>query len=519
MIVRKPYAFLIKNFKKIHIFMFILCAYVYYKCITLSSFIKEFMDLFTYDVNNEPISTYTGFFPVLCLLLIIASSVALVILLKYKNKPWKIYLLLAIEYTALLIAFSFVASYFNSYTGAVESTGIRALRDIIFLLTLPQYAVFVILAIRILGVDLNKFDFKADAEYLELAEGDREEIEISIDVDKDSIKRLYRKLKRNLGYFYKEHSLPVNITLALLLIFIMYKSYVFIFITNKSYKQGDLINTNGYTIKINNSYYTDKDYKGDKVSEGNSFVILDITIKNNAQKRKINFNRFHVMNRTNNHSPTNRTYETSFKDLGTTIDDLTLSNGQERNLLLIYKASEKEEINRFVLYYQELSGNEKHLRKIKLKLRDLSKVTQNDPIEIGDIMNIKVSNEELEFALDNMTITDTATYGKNVCQNGFCQVKEYTSKAVKGYKVLKMEFASNDFGGEDMIDFLTSYGKISYIVDNGKTRKGLRIKNALEISKYYGKYVYIRVPDDIVNAKNIKLIITVRNNQYTYKLK
>ena len=63
-----------------------------------------------------------------------------------------------------------------------------------------------------------------------------------------------------------------------------------------------------------------------------------------------------------------KTYETSFKDLGTTIEDLTLSSGEERNLLLIYKVSEKEEINRFVLYYQELNGNNKHLRKIKLKL-------------------------------------------------------------------------------------------------------------------------------------------------------
>lgn len=518
MIVRKPYAFLIKNFKKIHIFMFILCAYIYYKTVSLSSFIREFMDLFSYDSYNEPISKYTGFLPIFCILLLIASSVALIILLKHKNKPWKMYLILAAEYTALLIAFAFTTSYFNSYSGSLETTGIRALRDIVFILTIPQYAVFIILGIRILGVDLNKFDFKSDSEYLELSDSDREEVEISLNLDKDSVKRTYRKLKRNLGYFYKEHRLVINIVILLLVAVIAYKSYVYIFITNKSYKQGDIINTNGYSLKINNSYYTDKDYKGDIVETNNSFVILDVTIKNNAKKRKVNFNRFHIMNRTYNHSPTNKTYETAFKDLGTTIEDLTLSSSEEKTLLLIYKVSAKEELDKFVLYYQELNGNDKHLRKIKLKLNNLSKINQEKPVELGDVMTIDTPTMDEEFIFDEITITDTVSYGRKVCDNDSCQVKEYQTSPVKGYKILKIEFSSNDFSGKDMIDFLSDYGKISYI-DNSKTRKGLKIKNALDTLNYYGKYVYLKVPDNLATANEIKLIITARNNQYIYKLK
>lgn len=518
MIVRKPYAFLIKNFKKIHIFMFILCAYIYYKTVSLSSFIREFMDLFSYDSYNEPISKYTGFLPIFCILLLIASSVALIILLKHKNKPWKMYLILAAEYTALLIAFAFTTSYFNSYSGSLETTGIRALRDIVFILTIPQYAVFIILGIRILGVDLNKFDFKSDSEYLELSDSDREEVEISLNLDKDSVKRTYRKIKRNLGYFYKEHRLVINIVILLLVAVIAYKSYVYIFITNKSYKQGDIINTNGYSLKINNSYYTDKDYKGDIVETNNSFVILDVTIKNNAKKRKVNFNRFHIMNRTYNHSPTNKTYETAFKDLGTTIEDLTLSSGEEKTLLLIYKVSAKEELDKFVLYYQELNGNDKHLRKIKLKLNNLSKINQEKQVELGDVMTIDTPTMDEEFIFDEITITDTVSYGRKVCDNDSCQVKEYQTSPIKGYKILKIEFSSNDFSGKDMIDFLSDYGKISYI-DNSKTRKGLKIKNALDTLNYYGKYVYLKVPDNLATANEIKLIITARNNQYIYKLK
>ena len=224
------------------------------------------------------------------------------------------------------------------------------------------------------------------------------------------------------------------------------------------------------------------------------------------------------MNRTYNHSPTNKTYETAFKDLGTTIEDLTLSSGEEKTLLLIYKVSAKEELDKFVLYYQELNGNDKHLRKIKLKLNNLSKINQEKQVELGDVMTIDTPTMDEEFIFDEITITDTVSYGRKVCDNDSCQVKEYQTSPIKGYKILKIEFSSNDFSGKDMIDFLSDYGKISYI-DNSKTRKGLKIKNALDTLNYYGKYVYLKVPDNLATANEIKLIITARNNQYIYKLK
>ncbi len=518
MIIRKPYAFLIKNFKKIHIFMLLLSAYIYYKTINLSSFINEFLEFFSYDSYNEPVTNYTGFFPSLSLILLVAASLAIMILLKHKNKPCKIYLLPVIEYAALLVLFFFVTSFFSSYTGSTETTTMRAVRDILVLLTLPQYANFILLIIRIFGIDINKFDFKSDKEYLELAEADREEFEVNINIDKNSIKRTYRKLKRNIGYFVKEHKMLVKIVSVVLIVILGYKSYNFIFVVNKSYKQGDIINTNGYTIKINNSYYSDKDYKGSKISNDSSFVILDLTIKNNSVKRTVNLNRFHIMNKSSNYSPTNKTYETYFADLGRTVSELTLETGKEAELLLIYKVSKEESLKRFVLYYQELNGNETHLRKIKLKLNDLSKINENDTVNIGDVLTINMPEEEKEIIFDNMEIVETATYNMQNCSNNSCSIISKEQNASEGMKILKLDFASNDFTGKDMIDFLSSYGKISYI-DNSNTKKGYKITNALNTEKYYGKYVYLKVPEEIVNAKEIDLVIVARNNKYIYKLK
>ena len=48
MIFRKPYAFLIKNFRKIHVVLLILCGFILYKTIQLSEFIKEFITYVSY---------------------------------------------------------------------------------------------------------------------------------------------------------------------------------------------------------------------------------------------------------------------------------------------------------------------------------------------------------------------------------------------------------------------------------------------------------------------------------------
>ena len=74
MIIRKPYAFLIKNFRKIHIFLLLLCCYVYYKNMQTRSFVSEFLQLGTYDSYNEPITDYASPLAIISLLMIIVLS-------------------------------------------------------------------------------------------------------------------------------------------------------------------------------------------------------------------------------------------------------------------------------------------------------------------------------------------------------------------------------------------------------------------------------------------------------------
>lgn len=518
MIIRKPYAFLIKNFRKIHIFLLVLCGFIYYKCIQTRSFVTEFLYLETYDAYYEPITKYASVLALLILLIIIGLSAVLLVLLQHKKKPWKLYLVPIVTYSFLFFTFALTISLFSGYDASSGTTGIRAINDLLFMGTIPQYAVIIILLMRIFGLDLNKFDFKSDQEYLELSSEDREEIEINVNIDKDSFKRTFKRLKRNLGYFYDEHRFLVNVVTCVLVVVSIVSIYRLVFIVHKSYKQGDTIETNGYTIHINKSYFTNKDYHGKVISKSSDFVVLDFTIKNNVSKRKVNLNRFHVMNGTGNYTHTYKTYADDFQDLGETVDKLTLDNGESKRLLLIFKVHKNLNLNKFVLYYQELENNHSYLRKIKLDMKDYSKIEKQKTKVLREEENIRLGDEQLSFSVEDVKLLSQTTYNTMVCSSrNNCYATLNNLMARQGKMILQIFFSSQSFTGKDFVDFSREYGKIDYIDNSGKQQE-IPIVDALN-KNYNGNYIYLEVPRNLQEASVIRLIYTVRNKKYVYRLK
>ena len=85
------------------------------------------------------------------------------------------------------------------------------------------------------------------------------------------------------------------------------------------------------------------------------------------------------------------------------------------------------------------------------------------------------------------------------------------------YRVLKIDFASDEFEGKDMVDFSTNYGKIIYI-DNSKMEQSVAFKYPFK-QKALGKYIYTLVPEEVAASEKIAIVYVVRNNKYTYVIK
>ena len=516
MIIRKPYAFLIKNFRKIHILLLLIGLFILYKTIDTANFVNEFMKFGTYDLYANPITNHISGWVNLSIFLMIVGSVSLLILLLYKKKPWKTYLIPIVTYILLFFVLSMIKSFFGTYTESVDVTDLRLSRDLLMIFLAGQLPALGVFIIRIFGLDVKKFDFNADLEFLDLSEEDREEIELSLNFDMNTIKRYWRKLKRNLGYFYQEHKILTRVLFVILLVVVLYRSYVFIFVTHKIYKQGDYYNASGYTFKVNNAYYTDKDSAGRVITDDSNFVIVHITVKNNEEPRNLNTSHFHLLAGNKNYETTETTYAKEFEDLGSCYRKVKkLQRDEEISFIIIYKVDKNVNKGKFVLSYQERGGNYK-LRKIKLKIKDVSKINKTEKFKLGDSFDVPIIGKEDTLGIDGVEFLNTVTYKKNQCNSTGCYLDTVEYTAPDDYKIMQISFFSDTYEAKNMIDFLRKYGRINYKDSRGKT-KGLDINFAVSKS-YLGKMVYLKVPQDFETREDIQLEFVIRDKKYQYFL-
>ena len=400
------------------------------------------------------------------------------------------------------------------YNTVIKTTDVRLARDLLIMLAIGQIPAIVIFIMRVFGLDKKKFNFKEDEEFLGLSEADREEIEVNLDVDKDSLKRFYKRTKRNINYFYTEHKKVCSSILVILLLSGGFLSYKHFFITNKSYEEGEIYSANGYTMKINKAYYTDKDYTGNVISKKSSFVIVDVVVKNNSEPRTIEMENFHIKNGTKDFASTRNTYDKEFVDLGKTYSIVKeLKRDEETSFIIFYKVDKDLDKNKFVMYYQENNG---YLRKIKVKVEDISKIEKQKDLKKGDQLKINIVNNPDTVSIDSFELTNSVEYMIRKCTTTGCvdNVQKLTSDG--SYKILVLEFGSEVYTASKLLDFLTKYGKIIY-KDNDGIEQEVEIASAVS-KRTYGKTLYLKVPKEIDKNTELTLHLVIRNKEYNYKL-
>ncbi len=522
MIIKRPYAFLIKHFKIIHIIMLIMGAFVLLINSSITSFIKDFVTYGVYDVMNNPITKHIPVYLFLILIVLGILNLIVISLLRYKDKPWKLYLVPAITYIGLISIYILILLYFNGYTGNFQRTQVSLYRDLLNILSILQIPSLLIFLVRCLGLDLKKFNFQNDQEFLELDEKDQMEIEINIDVDKESIKRVFRRFKRNLGYFLEEHKRIVIVVATILVVAISFTIYKNQFVTNKSYGQNDNYYANGYAMKIKDVYYTNKSNGGKVINNSSAFVVIKVSIINTRENAVFKTDNFHLYNGIENYTDVSNQYYMDFSDFGRIYTQGTIFNKDQQNdIILIYRVDKKLPKDRFVLFYQEKDGGSHFLRKIKIKVQDVSTIKDNGIYQLSKEMKFNyVKNGEVlteNLAPDGYQIKDSTTFIANNCDSGRCRAESQEFFPQRGNKIVVISYVTEDFESKDIIDFSSKYGKINYIDSNNK-KQSIEMKNATG-EEYLGQYAYVEVPEDIAQSKTIDFVYTIRNNRYTYRVK
>lgn len=516
MVFRKPYAFLIKNFKKIHIVLLMLSLFVAFKTLDVYRFITDFMRFNSYDFYRDPITSHITFWVRLSIVLLAIGSASILLLLHHKNKPWKLYLIPVIQYLAMFFVLGMITSFFSSYSSKVETTDLRLSKDLLMMLLGSQLVSIGIYIIRVIGLDIRKFNFNLDEEFLSLSEDDREEFEININIDKNSFKRAFRRTIRNIQYFYKEHKKICQSILIIILLYTGFQTYKLFFVTHKTYSEGNDYGVNGYTIQVHNSYFTDKDYTGNVISTDSNFVIVDLTVTNHEATRKLKVDNFHLKNGVDDYITTNKIYAKEFQDFGKVYENSKeLRRDESFRFIIVYKVSKELNKKNFNLYYQEYD----YLRKIKLKIKDYSEIKDVLVINFGDDMTFSLQGEEENISFDYCEFLDSLTYYSRPCNSVKCSINEYSYTAPEGFTVMKIDFASIKFVGKDMVDFSSDYGKIVYVDNSNGDEEEAEIEFQYPFSRVAtGKSIYTLVPKEVEASNSVKLVYVVRNKEYVYKL-
>ena len=354
MVLRKPYAFLIKHFRLIHLILTGLLTYVVLQFGKIYGFLNKVIEN---AANRYDALSYINNGLIIYIILIIVICGLIYWLLKYKDKPRRIYIFTIAGYIIVTVFMMILFNYMNGMTMGIDSEKtIRLYRDILLIILFFQYYIIIVMGIRGLGFDIKKFNFGRDVQELNLNETDGEEVEVNLNIDTTNVIRGIRKQKREFGYFFKEFKWYIIIILVVVVTILVRKGYNYYVDKMKVYNENDTIG--GYkVIIIKDSYYMIDD-------DNKNYVIINFDIYNNGARDKLNTGNISLQMGNDKYTPDkNICYK--FSKLGNCYKMQYITSKLD-NYILVYKVDKLNIKNAYVLYNESYDND----YKVKLIMKE-----------------------------------------------------------------------------------------------------------------------------------------------------
>lgn len=521
MVLKKPYAFLIKNFKKIHILLLLIMLFVVYKTNAVFNFFSNYVISSVGFYESTLAKTYISSFLYIACIFIILLAIVVFVLMKIKEKPTKLYFFIVLTYIFTIILFYIDSG--NLRTIVFQQLSPRASRfnrDLNLMAIIPQVILTILVFVRAVGFNIKKFNFSKDIEELQIQVSDNEEFEVTIGTDSGKLGRAVRRNKRELKYFYIENkAMIIGIILTIILAFsgsIYYKINVIDIV----YNQNEVVRLNNISYKVEGLYESNLDHRGVKIGEGkHKFLILDLkTYNGNEEERKINMYNMRIVIGDNIYLPTKKEAN-YFKDIGVGYENFKLKgNGQDR-YIFVYKVLTEDLEKDMMLRYADhvvFTRTELITKYIKFNVK-------SEPIDEFSSFKKADLKSEVYYGLSNiketkLTINEVDFNDKYTYKNG--EKTSQINELMDNMTIMKISYNYKPdpkiLGIGTFSELLEEYGTIKYYKDNKSYT--LKYKD-LTPFKYKENDVYLSVPSEMVNASSIELIFTIRNKIYSHTLK
>ena len=474
MILRKPYAMLIKYFKLIHIAMFIIFGIFVFAIRKIYVFSSDLVKTSNYYLTEGMAGTYVPIYLFLLIILLVVVSIFIYSLMKKKNKPVLFYEVM-MGYLFVLLA---ILIYFRIFFAGLDGSDIEPLRgvvqrDIILFIYLANYFFVAFNFVRGFGFDIKKFSFDQDKKELDIEETDNEEFELNINIDKDKIVAKIRKEKRELGYYIKENIIVVSIVVIIILGFIGFKVYKNVIVPNKYFNENEVVAISNVSYKVRESMMTPYNKYSLVISKGDTFLVVMVDIINNSDKAgTVGDNRFRLNIGDDYYYPNTNVY-TAFSDLGTGFRNNTLKAKTTSSFIVIFKLSEGIKGRMFFEILR--SANDYSYDRVLLKPKEIEKETKNANMNEA----ITIDDVELKFT---------------------------------GYKIEKSSFYEYSECEDEEKTKCNTFKKIVSPKMNEKLMV-LDVENSLELgTDFFNNYMWIKTDNKEYSSKNLS-VVELKNNQ------
>lgn len=531
MILRKPYAFLIKHFRLIHLILAVLVCYSIYRTKLVLDFFNDYAIDMINVIGQELQSTFIPAFYYISPILIIILSLVLLLVMALKKKPNLFYFINILIYVFVIIIVAIASSTLNTMEmSLVDVRTIRLVRDFIILGFVAQFISAPILIIRTVGFDIKKFNFKEDLKEIEINEEDREEFEVEFAVDKNKLMRNIRKRIRYLKYSYQENKLLYNIIISIVGVASIAYIAVSIFIKTPTIGYNTNFSGNGFTLNVLESYLVNNDYKGEFIND-DYYVLLRIKIKNNtsvakeldvATSKLVIGNYYYVPIMEN---------KDKFFDFGSVYSNEKIGNEFVEKILLYQIPKELINDKMVFSYVNKNNFTDKEGFKstnVNIDYVDLTGLTSRQKTMLGQTLYLNESIlSDFKLNISSYEINDKFKLNYNYCISKECiESYEYLVPSLTTYydkTLLKitgvLEKEKSIEGVYDLFDFISKFGNIRYEKDGVLQVRDLVLKEVVSTKVKQQNVYYIEVPKEIENSNSISFVFTIRDRIYEYVLK
>lgn len=532
MILRKPYAFLIKHFKLMHIILSVAIIYLIYRTELMINFLNGYINSPAIVVGQTITSTLFNVGVILLPILIIVFSTVLLIVMTLKDKPKTFYILTIVVHVVLLIIYIYGYTVFSDMEKTIlELKTIKALRDLLMYCILFQGAFSVMSLIRGVGFDIKKFNFGNDLQALEISEEDNEEFEVDLDFDINDKTRKGKRKIRYLKYMYKEHKFIVHLFLGLLVGIGLLYTYSNYNIYNKTSSEGVTFNMNGFTLGVSKSYITNTDFQGNTIGDGNTYlVVVDLILRNNGKKEEAYATGAVELNIAGEVFQHIEKYEGKLADLGIIYKN-NLIGKEFTHYLLVYEIPYKLTNSKMKIGFKNTASNQTAYVKLSPNKLHNAK-TQSKNYSLGDTINFKDSTlGSTTFKVNSYELRNKFTLKYNYCsprKNCISSVEYLTPNIFNSNydkTLLKLEAELNfdeSFVSDNVKDIYTlfkTFAKIEYEIDGEIKYQTVYLGQVKSSKVKQNSTYYLEVYQEIKIADRIAIIFQVRNNTYKYYLK